>query len=95
VIGSKTASRPTTADIIHHKLSRKMSAMTPRTATISRKTNETSIEVYINLDCQPGSASQQTIDISTGIGFLDHVRSHPPNLASLFVLLFSTRPQSD
>lgn len=50
-----------------------MSAMTPRTATISRKTNETGIEVHINLDCQPGSASQQTIDISTGIGFLDHM----------------------
>ncbi len=48
--------------------------MSDRTATISRKTNETEIEVYINLDCQPGSASQQVIDISTGIGFLDHVR---------------------
>jgi imidazoleglycerol-phosphate dehydratase len=48
--------------------------MSDRTATISRKTNETEIEVYINLDCQPGSASQQIIDISTGIGFLDHVR---------------------
>src|SRR6267142_1322121 len=55
-------------------------AMAVRTATISRKTNETEIEVYINLDCQPGSASQQVIDVSTGIGFLDHVRS-PPNLA--------------
>ncbi|KAI9446434.1 IGPD-domain-containing protein [Lactarius indigo] len=43
-----------------------------RTATISRKTNETEIEVYINLDSQPGSASQQVINISTGIGFLDH-----------------------
>ena len=53
--------------------------MAARTATISRKTNETDIEVYINLDCQPGSGSQQCIDISTGIGFLDHVRS-PPNL---------------
>ena len=48
--------------------------MSDRTATISRKTNETEIEVYINLDCQPGSASQQIINISTGIGFLDHVR---------------------
>ena len=45
-----------------------------RTANISRNTNETEIEVYINLDCQPGSASQQIINISTGIGFLDHVR---------------------
>jgi imidazoleglycerol phosphate dehydratase HisB len=48
--------------------------MSDRTATVSRKTNETEIEVYINLDCQPGSASQQVINISTGIGFLDHVR---------------------
>ena len=48
--------------------------MNDRTATISRKTNETEIEVHINLDCQPGSASQQIISISTGIGFLDHVR---------------------
>jgi imidazoleglycerol phosphate dehydratase HisB len=59
-------------------------AMAARTATISRKTNETEIEVYINLDCQPGSASQQVIDVSTGIGFLDHVRS-PPNLAHRLV----------
>ena len=50
--------------------------MSDRTATISRKTNETEIEVFINLDCQPGSASPQTINVSTGIGFLDHVRSH-------------------
>lgn len=46
---------------------------TARTATISRKTNETEIEVYIDLDSQPGSASQQVINISTGIGFLDHM----------------------
>jgi imidazoleglycerol-phosphate dehydratase len=52
--------------------------MSDRTATISRKTNETEIEVYINLDCQPGSASQQIINISTGIGFLDHVRFSTP-----------------
>lgn len=49
--------------------------MTIRTATITRKTNETDIQVYINLDCQPGSASQQIIDVTTGIGFLDHVHS--------------------
>jgi hypothetical protein len=51
--------------------------MSDRTATISRKTNETEIEVYINLDCQPGSASTQTINVSTGIGFLDHVCAPP------------------
>lgn len=50
--------------------------MSERKATISRKTNETSIEVSINLDTQPGSGLQQVIDVSTGIGFLDHVRSH-------------------
>ena len=50
---------------------RKMAA---RTAKIERKTNETQIEVFINLDCQPGSGNAQEIEISTGIGFLDHVR---------------------
>ena len=38
-----------------------------RTATISRKTNETSIDVEINLD------GTGIYDISTGIGFLDHM----------------------
>ncbi|KAI9466234.1 IGPD-domain-containing protein [Lactarius psammicola] len=46
---------------------------TARTATISRKTNETEINVSIDLDSQPGSTSQQVIKISTGIGFLDHM----------------------
>jgi len=45
----------------------------PRIAQVSRKTNETQIEVSINLDCQPGSGNVQEIDISTGIGFLDHM----------------------
>jgi imidazoleglycerol-phosphate dehydratase len=47
--------------------------MAARTATFSRNTNETQIEISINLDCTPGSANAQVIDISTGIGFLDHV----------------------
>lgn len=47
--------------------------MAARTAQIERKTNETHIEVSINLDCQPGSGNVQEISISTGIGFLDHV----------------------
>lgn len=55
-------------------LCRSPSAMAERKATISRKTNETEIEVSINLDTQPGSGLQQVIEISTGIGFLDHVR---------------------
>ncbi|KAF8831706.1 hypothetical protein HHX47_DHR1001151 [Lentinula edodes] len=44
----------------------------PRTASITRKTNETNIEVSINLDCAPGSQIAQEINVSTGIGFLDH-----------------------
>lgn len=41
-----------------------------RTASISRKTNETDIRVELNLD---GSGLH---DISTGIGFLDHMLTH-------------------
>jgi imidazoleglycerol-phosphate dehydratase len=41
-----------------------------RTAGISRKTNETQIEIALDLD---GSGTHQ---ISTGIGFLDHMLSH-------------------
>ena len=48
--------------------------MAARTATIERKTNETEIKVAINLDCQPGTGNKQEISVSTGIGFLDHVR---------------------
>ncbi|KAJ4488471.1 Imidazoleglycerol-phosphate dehydratase-domain-containing protein [Lentinula aciculospora] len=44
-----------------------------RTASISRKTNETNIQVSINLDCTPGSGVVQEINVSTGIGFLDHM----------------------
>jgi imidazoleglycerol-phosphate dehydratase len=38
-----------------------------RTGTISRKTNETSIDVEVNLD------GNGIYDVSTGIGFLDHM----------------------
>ena len=41
-----------------------------RTSSISRKTNETEIEISLNLD---GSGLH---DISTGIGFLDHMLTH-------------------
>ncbi|RDB20945.1 Imidazoleglycerol-phosphate dehydratase [Hypsizygus marmoreus] len=47
--------------------------MSARQANVSRKTNETDIEVSINLDCGPGSDSVQAIEVSTGIGFLDHM----------------------
>lgn len=47
-----------------------MSTEEARTASISRKTNETDIQVAINLD---GKFDQQ-INVDTGIGFLDHVR---------------------
>jgi hypothetical protein len=48
--------------------------MAARTAQFSRKTGETVIDVSLNLDCGPGAADAQVIDVSTGIGFLDHVR---------------------
>ena len=41
--------------------------MTSRTSTVTRKTNETIIELSLNLD---GSGNA---DINTGIGFLDHM----------------------
>ncbi|KAJ7582629.1 IGPD-domain-containing protein [Mycena floridula] len=47
--------------------------MSARQATISRKTNETQIDVSIDLDCGPSSGLKQTIEVSTGIGFLDHM----------------------
>ncbi|KAI6127043.1 Imidazoleglycerol-phosphate dehydratase-domain-containing protein, partial [Pisolithus sp. B1] len=42
-------------------------------ALISRNTNEMQITISIDLDCPPGSGNAQMIDISTGIGFLDHM----------------------
>ena len=47
--------------------------MAARTATVSRDTSETQITCTIDLDYVPGSGPQ-VIDVSTGIGFLDHVR---------------------
>ncbi|KDQ18051.1 hypothetical protein BOTBODRAFT_29366 [Botryobasidium botryosum FD-172 SS1] len=47
-------------------------AFVPRSSSISRKTGETEIEIYLNLDTVTARAKQE-IEISTGIGFLDHV----------------------
>lgn len=46
--------------------------MDERTATVERQTSETSIICTIVLDNEPGVRKQE-IDVSTGIGFLDHV----------------------
>ena len=45
-----------------------------RRASVSRKTAETQIDVALDLD--PGSATEQSISVSTGIGFLDHASPH-------------------
>ncbi|KAJ3811009.1 IGPD-domain-containing protein [Lentinula aff. lateritia] len=59
----------------------------PRTASITRKTNETNIEVSINLDCAPGSQIAQEINVSTGIGFLDHASM--PYIARWLILMYT------
>ncbi len=46
--------------------------MSARTATVTRETSETSISCTITLDNVPG-VTEQKIEVSTGIGFLDHV----------------------
>jgi imidazoleglycerol-phosphate dehydratase len=51
--------------------------MSARTAAITRNTAETQVKVVINLDCQPGTQNEQLIEVSTGIGFLDHASTHP------------------
>ena len=43
-----------------------------RRATLERNTNETKIKVKLALDVHPDFAPQ-TIQVHTGIGFLDHV----------------------
>jgi len=64
-------------------------ASTSRTASVSRKTSETSVEVFLDLDCAPGSNVKQTIDVSTGIGFLDHVRLPPAYTPNYFLIVFA------
>ncbi|WWC68916.1 imidazoleglycerol-phosphate dehydratase [Kwoniella pini CBS 10737] len=46
--------------------------MSARTASVERKTSETEITCSIDLDHVPG-VTTQTIDVSTGLGFLDHM----------------------
>jgi len=46
----------------------------PRIASVTRNTSETSVIISLNIDATPGSGIQQEIDIKTGVGFLDHVR---------------------
>lgn len=46
--------------------------MSERTASVERQTSETQITCTIVLDNEPGIRKQE-IDVSTGIGFLDHV----------------------
>lgn len=47
--------------------------MAARKATISRQTSETSVDVTLDLDWSPSLGLKQNIEVSTGIGFLDHV----------------------
>ena len=47
-----------------------METFTQRTTTVHRKTNETNIQLFLNID---GSGKYQ---LQSGIGFLDHILSH-------------------
>lgn len=52
-----------------------------RTASVARKTGETDIQCSITLDHAPDT--QQVIQVNTGIGFLNHVRSVAPDRSSI------------
>ena len=58
----------------HQRTRRQALDMASRKATVTRNTNETQIECSIDLGWSPSSGLQQEINVSTGIGFLDHVR---------------------
>ena len=49
-------------------------AFAVRSATVERITNETKIQCSLSLDVHPKLAPQ-SINVKTGIGFLDHVRA--------------------
>lgn len=53
-----------------------------RRASVSRKTSETEIEVDLCLDHAFSENEKQVIEVSTGIGFLDHVNC--PSRSSIF-----------
>ena len=62
--------------------------MAERSASVERKTSETEITCSIVLDNEPG-VREQVIDVSTGIGFLDHVRHFFVVLHSADVQMFT------
>ncbi len=66
--------------------------MAARTASVSRTTSETTIECTITLDNVPG-VTEQVIDVSTGIGFLDHVCLLSPPHSSLIQLINLYHPR--
>ncbi|MGH8034074.1 MAG: histidinol-phosphatase, partial [Lysobacterales bacterium] len=53
--------------IAHHLVNR------PRQATVIRKTNETGIRVFVDLDVAQDSAGAKGNECDTGIGFFDHM----------------------
>ena len=57
-----------------------------RQASVSRKTSETEIEVDLCLDHAFSESEKQVIEVSTGIGFLDHV-NYPSRSSILFISL--------
>jgi hypothetical protein len=63
----------TTSPLSNNRQNTAMAAA-QRVATVSRKTNETDIHITLTMD----QAGAQSIEIDSGIGFLDHVPSFLP-----------------
>jgi len=72
---SRLAHFPNLTNPQHNEMTSEYSSKTIRTATVTRQTAETDITCTITLDHEPGV--KQQIDVSTGIGFLDHVSTQP------------------